>query len=81
MLPATDGCSHELTKASSIRVPAGGLAAVVAEVAEQGGAGGKEAEDGVFHDRLAGPTGVDPSLHVLVVVTVATGSNLFSLAL
>ena len=43
--------------------------------------GGTEAEDGVFHDGLAGPDGVDPSLHVLVVVTVATGNNAFFLAL
>ena len=40
-----------------IRIPAGGLAAFVAHVAEQGGAGGSEAEDGIFHDRLSGADG------------------------
>src|SRR5271157_682928 len=59
----------------------GWLAAIVTHVAEQGGAGGSEAEDRVFHDGLAGSNGVDPVLQVVVVVAITLGSNVFFLTL
>ena len=64
-------------KLHCLRVPTNRLAAIVTHVAKQGGTGGAEAEDGIFHRRLAGSNGVDPVLHMVVVVTVAVGGNVF----
>src|ERR1700727_1110911 len=63
----------DLCELHGVGIPLHNRLAFIAEVAEQSGSGGAEAEDGVLDDGLAAANGGEEVLEVVVAVAVASG--------